>query len=172
MPRVTFSTDDNYGEQAKIIFDNAEVRGFVEPASGSYVPTLNPATEEELSRIAEAGREDLDAAVALLAIAWVAAYPASYQLMELVHDRSRKRPDTSRYALPLVVPVGYLAVTGVSLVGTMPAAGFVAVVALASILVDDRVGVGYAKSSAPAFRMLADMEKWRKVVAASGAKSF
>ena len=37
---------------------------FVEPASGSYVPTLNPATEEELSRIAEAGREDLDAAVA------------------------------------------------------------------------------------------------------------
>ena len=36
---------------------------FVEPASGSWFPTVNPATEDELADVAEAGEEDVDLAV-------------------------------------------------------------------------------------------------------------
>ncbi|MDQ5874098.1 MAG: aldehyde dehydrogenase family protein, partial [Actinomycetota bacterium] len=37
---------------------------FVEPASGSYFKTINPATEEVLAAVPEASSEDVDAAVA------------------------------------------------------------------------------------------------------------
>ncbi len=37
--------------------------GFVEPKSGKYFPTINPATEETLAEVAEAGPEDVDLAV-------------------------------------------------------------------------------------------------------------
>ena len=37
--------------------------GFVPPASGCYFPTTNPATEERLADIAEAGKEDVERAV-------------------------------------------------------------------------------------------------------------
>ena len=36
---------------------------FVEPASGSWFPTVNPATEDELAEVAEAAEEDVDLAV-------------------------------------------------------------------------------------------------------------
>ena len=37
---------------------------FVEPASGGYFKTINPATEEVLAAVPEASSEDVDAAVA------------------------------------------------------------------------------------------------------------
>jgi NAD-dependent aldehyde dehydrogenases len=36
---------------------------FVEPASNEFFKTINPATEEVLSEVAEAGQADVDAAV-------------------------------------------------------------------------------------------------------------
>jgi len=36
---------------------------FVEPKSGKYFQTINPATEEVLAEVAEAGPEDVDLAV-------------------------------------------------------------------------------------------------------------
>jgi aldehyde dehydrogenase (NAD+) len=36
---------------------------FVEPKSGKYFPTINPATEETLAEVAEAGQEDVELAV-------------------------------------------------------------------------------------------------------------
>jgi aldehyde dehydrogenase (NAD+) len=47
--------DDRYG-----LFIGGE---FVEPKSGRYFPTINPATEEPLADVAEAGPEDVDLAV-------------------------------------------------------------------------------------------------------------
>jgi aldehyde dehydrogenase (NAD+) len=43
---------------------------FVEPRSGKWFPTINPATEEPLSKIAEAGPEDVDLAVTTATDAW------------------------------------------------------------------------------------------------------
>jgi aldehyde dehydrogenase (NAD+) len=37
--------------------------GFVEPTSGSYLPTISPSTEQELAVVAEGGAEDVAAAV-------------------------------------------------------------------------------------------------------------
>ena len=37
---------------------------FVAPRSGRWFPTINPATEEPLAEVAEAGPEDVDLAVA------------------------------------------------------------------------------------------------------------
>jgi len=48
--------EDRYG-----LFLDGEFR---EPKSGKYFPTVNPATEETLAEVAEAGPEDIDAAVA------------------------------------------------------------------------------------------------------------
>jgi aldehyde dehydrogenase (NAD+) len=47
--------EDRYG-----LFVGGE---FVEPKSGSYFPTINPATEEILAEVSEAGAEDVDVAV-------------------------------------------------------------------------------------------------------------
>ncbi len=47
--------EDRYG-----LFIGGE---FVEPKSGRYFPTINPATEEPLAEVAEAGPEDVDLAV-------------------------------------------------------------------------------------------------------------
>ena len=50
------SVDDTYG----LYIDG----GFVEPQDGNYFKTINPATEEVLAAIPEAGEADMDAAVA------------------------------------------------------------------------------------------------------------
>ena len=42
------------------LFINGE---FVEPQSGAFFKTINPATEEVLSEVADAGQADVDAAV-------------------------------------------------------------------------------------------------------------
>ncbi|MGE3959764.1 MAG: hypothetical protein AB7H96_23830 [Vicinamibacterales bacterium] len=64
---------------------------------------------------------------------------------------------TTRYALPLVVPMGYLAVRGAALlprsVAVVASLGLIA----GSASVSDRAMFGFASMDAPAFRMLADM---------------
>ena len=75
----------------------------------------------------------------------------------LVFDLLFQETITTRYALPLVVPVGYLAMRGASV---LPRSGGV-VVALAliaaSAYVSDRTMYGFSTMEAPAFRMLGDM---------------
>jgi hypothetical protein len=65
---------------------------------------------------------------------------------------------TTRYALPLVVPIGYLAASGATLLpgapGVLLALGLVA----GGAYVSDRAMYGLSAMDAPAFRMLADME--------------
>jgi aldehyde dehydrogenase (NAD+) len=53
--RAVVNIASNYG-----LFINGE---FVEPHSGAFFKTVNPATEEVLSEVAEAGQADVDAAV-------------------------------------------------------------------------------------------------------------
>ncbi len=43
---------------------------FIEPKSGRYFETINPATEETLAQVAEAGEEDVDLAVRAAREAW------------------------------------------------------------------------------------------------------
>lgn len=65
---------------------------------------------------------------------------------------------TTRYALPLVIPIGYLAVRGAS---AMPRpVGMLAGLALiaSSAYVGDRAMYGFSTMDAPVFRMLGDME--------------
>jgi len=64
---------------------------------------------------------------------------------------------TTRYALPLIVPMAFLAISGLSVAGSWPAIG--AAIALAAF--DAHVGgtsvASYASEPAPAFRLLAEM---------------
>jgi hypothetical protein len=64
---------------------------------------------------------------------------------------------TTRYALPLMIPMSYLAVRGCALAGE--SGGIVAAVALAIFCTwtDDLAAYQYSRMEAPAFRMLADM---------------
>jgi hypothetical protein len=77
----------------------------------------------------------------------------------LVFDLLFQETITTRYALPLVIPVGYLAIRGASL---LPRPGGV-IVALAliaaSAYVSDRTMYGFSTMEAPAFRMLGDMHE-------------
>lgn len=45
----------------------------------------------------------LEPVLALLAVAWVAAYPASYFVLALVRDGASRRPDPARFRRPLVI---------------------------------------------------------------------
>src|SRR5207344_310217 len=60
-------------------------------------------------------------------------------------------------ALPLVVPVAYLAMRGASLMTETPAMAIGLAIVVASAFVDDGALYGYAQMDAPAFRLLADM---------------
>ena len=77
----------------------------------------------------------------------------------LVFDILFQETFTSRYALPLVVPAAYLAARGAAIVPT--AAGIAA--AIAAAMFSAHVGgtslAAYAAQPAPAFPMLADMER-------------
>ena len=64
---------------------------------------------------------------------------------------------TARYALPLVVPVAYLAVRGASLLGAAPAAVLVGGLAAFNAHIGGTSIAAYAQREAPAFRLLADM---------------
>ena len=72
---------------------------WVEPRSGDHFPTINPATEEELATVAEAGAEDVDLAVAAARKAWEAGWrdlPGRerakylYRIARLLQERSRE----------------------------------------------------------------------------------
>ena len=65
---------------------------------------------------------------------------------------------TTRYALPLIVPVVYLAIRGVSLFPSAAAMVVALAMVATSIFVDDPSLYGYAQMKAPAFRMLGDMQ--------------
>ena len=72
---------------------------FVEPKSGKWFPTVNPATEETLAEVAEAGAEDVEAAVAAAEIAqrkvW-SKLPAAargqyiYRIARLIQEKARE----------------------------------------------------------------------------------
>ncbi len=66
---------------------------------------------------------------------------------------------TTRYALPLVVPVAYLAARGLSMIPSPAAALAAAAIALSCIVIDARTLYAYSLMEAPAFRMLGDMTR-------------
>ena len=71
---------------------------FVDPKSGEYMKTINPATEEVLASIAVAGEEDVDLAVAAARDAfprWAALPPSErakfiFRLARTIQERSRE----------------------------------------------------------------------------------
>src|SRR5690554_1674380 len=72
---------------------------FRKPKSGKYFPTINPATEEELAEVAEAGRDDVDAAVAAARAAFedgwgrmpgVERAKYSFRIARMIQERSRE----------------------------------------------------------------------------------
>jgi len=83
--------DDRYG-----LFIDGEMR---KPESGNYFPTINPATEEELAMVAEAGEPDVDAAVVAARNAyegeWGSMPPPErakliFRIARMVQERSRE----------------------------------------------------------------------------------
>ena len=64
---------------------------------------------------------------------------------------------TTRYALPLVVPLAYLAVRGASLLGTAPASVLIGGLAAFNAHIGGSSLAAYARQEAPVFRMLDDM---------------
>jgi len=72
---------------------------WVEPRSGNHFATINPATEEHLATVAEAGPEDVDLAVAAARQAWESGWrdlPGRerakylYRIARLLQERSRE----------------------------------------------------------------------------------
>lgn len=71
---------------------------FVKPSSGKYFPTINPATEEKLSEIAEANEQDVDKAVkaARKAYGSWSKLPAKerakyiYRIARMIQERARE----------------------------------------------------------------------------------
>ena len=70
-----------------------------EPATNRYFPTVNPATEETLSRVAEGGSEDVDRAVAAARKAYTGVWGRMagrerskylYRLARMLQERSRE----------------------------------------------------------------------------------
>src|SRR3990172_11323254 len=83
--------EDRYG-----LFVGGE---FVEPKSGTYFTTIDPATEEPLAEIAEAGPEDVDLAVTAARSAYETAWrdlPGSerakylYRIARQIQERARE----------------------------------------------------------------------------------
>ena len=75
----------------------------------------------------------------------------------LVFDLLFQEAVTTRYALPLVVPVAFLAVCGLTALPRRVSAVAVAVLAVVGGGVGERTLRGYASDPAPAVRMLTDM---------------
>jgi hypothetical protein len=64
---------------------------------------------------------------------------------------------TTRYALPLMIPMSYLAVRGCALIGESGGVAAAVAVALFCAWTDDVAMYQYSRMDAPAFRLLADM---------------
>ena len=75
----------------------------------------------------------------------------------LVFDLLFQETITTRYALPLVIPVGYLAVRGASLLPRSFAVVAGLAIVASGAYVSDRAMYGFSTMEAPAFRMLGDM---------------
>ena len=75
----------------------------------------------------------------------------------LVFDLLFQETFTSRYALPLVVPMAYLAVSGLRLVPRNAGLAVAVVIALFDLQVGGMSIAAYAGAKAPVFRMLDDM---------------
>jgi hypothetical protein len=75
----------------------------------------------------------------------------------IVFDLLFQEAITTRYALPLIVPIAYLVIWGASLLHRHVAVVATIAIAAASVFVDDATAYGYAQMPAPAFRMLGDM---------------
>lgn len=72
----------------------------------------------------------------LLAVTWVAAYPASYFLLAIVRDRSGRHPDPGRFARPLALWSVPALLAGVPLLVLRPWLAWVALAYLASFTVN------------------------------------
>ena len=83
----------------------------------------------------------------------------------LVFDLLFQETITTRYALPLVIPAGYLAVRGLSFIPEAPAVALALGLVVCSAVVDDAVLSAYSRSQAPVFRMLGD---WTAAADAQG----
>ena len=75
----------------------------------------------------------------------------------IVFDLLFQEAVTTRYALPVVIPVVYLFVRGASLLHRNVAVLATVAIVLVCALVDDSTAYAYAQMPAPAFRMLGDM---------------
>lgn len=76
----------------------------------------------------------------------------------LVFDLLFQEAITTRYALPLVVPVAYLAVKGASMLPRRAGIGAAATLLVAGAYISEGAVNGYASMEAPVFRMLGDMD--------------
>jgi hypothetical protein len=65
---------------------------------------------------------------------------------------------TTRYALPLVVPVAYLAARGLSVAGAVPGLGLTVCLAAFNAHIGGTSLAAYASEKAPVFRIIADMQ--------------
>lgn len=72
---------------------------FVAPQSGKYFPTINPATEQKIAEVAEAGEKDVDAAVKAARTAYNKVWSKMpgkerakyiYRIARLIQDRARE----------------------------------------------------------------------------------
>lgn len=72
---------------------------FVAPQSGKYFPTINPATEQKIAEVAEAGEKDVDAAVKAARTAYTKVWSKMpgkerakyiYRIARLIQDRARE----------------------------------------------------------------------------------
>lgn len=81
-----------------------------------------------------------------------------YLLFDLLFQESI----TTRYALPVVVPVAYLAVRGAFLLPRSLAIGAALTVIGFCVVIDDAVLMPFARNEAPSFRMLKDMAAVRR----------
>jgi hypothetical protein len=82
---------------------------------------------------------------------------------------------TTRYALPLVVPVAFLAVRGAAVLPAPAAITLVVATAAAGLMIGQATVYAYSRSEAPAFRLLADMaaeEQRRPVLAMHRRQEF
>ena len=74
----------------------------------------------------------------------------------LMFDILFQETATTRYALPAVVPVAYLAAAGLDRLRRRAALGVTIALALAAATIGELALSGYSREEAPAFRMLAE----------------
>jgi hypothetical protein len=75
----------------------------------------------------------------------------------MVFDLLFQEAITTRYALPLVIPIAFLVIRGASFLHRNLAVAATIAIAATSMFVVDATAYGYAQMPAPAFRMLGDM---------------